>query len=101
MKKNVFTASLLICITFQILVPEIKAAEVCEWNFRSCPEDIHGQVITVPEKVIALSPNIRACNAVTQTVSADTPAIMFVIDNSGSMTAGMGRDGNDVSGDAR
>lgn len=101
MKKNVFTASLLICITFQILVPEIKAAEVCEWNFRSCPEDIHGQVITVPEKVIALSPNIRACNAVTQTVSADTPAIMFVIDNSGSMTAGggMGRGGNDVSGE--
>jgi hypothetical protein len=63
MKKNVFTASLLICIAFQILVPGIKAAEVCEWNFRSCPEDIHGQVITVPEKVIALSPNIRACNA--------------------------------------
>lgn len=101
MKKNVFTASLLICFAVQIFMPEIKAAEVCEWYFRSCPEDIHGQVITVPEKVIALSPNIRACNAVTQTVSADTPAIMFVIDNSGSMTTstGMGGSGNDVSGE--
>jgi len=96
MKKNVFTASLLICIAFQIFVPEIKAAEVCEWNFRSCPEDINGQVITVPEKVIALSPYIRACNAMTEMVSADTPAIMFVIDNSGSMTLG---DANDVGGE--
>lgn len=100
MKKNVFTASLLICITFQILVPEIKAAEVCEWNFRSCPEDIHGQVITVPEKVIALSPSIRACNATIQDVFADTAAIMFVIDNSSSMTSGGmgGARGNDVQG---
>ncbi len=98
MKKNVFTASLLICIAFQILVPGIKAAEVCEWNFRSCPEDIHGQVITVPERVIALSPNIRACNAETQMTSADTAAIMFIIDNSTSMSStGMGR-GNDVQG---
>jgi hypothetical protein len=98
MKKNVFTASLLICIAFQIFVPEIKAAEVCEWNFRSCPEDINGQVITVPEKVIALSPYIRACNAMTEMVSADTPAIMFVIDNSSSMIydyqTGVGNDAN-------
>jgi len=100
MKKNVFTTSLLICIAFQIFLPEMKAAEVCEWYFRSCPEDIDGLVITVPEKVIALSPNVRACNAVTQTMSADTPAVMFVIDNSSSMTSGMGMaGGNDVNGE--
>lgn len=96
MKKNVFTASLLICFAFQIFMPEIEAAEVCEWNFRSCPEDINDQVITVPDNVISLSPNVRACNAMTQTVSSDTPAIMFVIDNSGSMTQG---DANDVGGE--
>lgn len=96
MKKKVFTASLLICFAFQIFVPGVEAAEVCEWNFRSCPEDINGQVITVPNKVISLAPNIRACNVTTQTVSADTPAIMFVIDNSGSMTQG---DANDVGGE--
>lgn len=100
MKKNVFTASLLICIAFQIFVPGVEAAEVCEWNFRSCPEDLNGQVITVPDNVISLSPNVRACNAVTQLTSADTAAIMFVIDNSSSMTSGGmgGARGNDVQG---
>lgn len=97
MKKNVFTASLLICVAFQIVVPGIEAAEVCEWSFRSCPEAINNQLITVPDNVIALSPNIRACEAMTQSVSTDTPAIMFVIDNSGSMVSDAGG-GNDVDG---
>lgn len=98
MKKNVITASLLICTAFQIFLSEIDAAEVCEWNFRSCPEDINGQLITVPNKVISLAPNIRACETMTELISADTPAVMFVIDNSSSMSASGGGTGNDGQG---
>lgn len=96
MKKNEMSKTRLpIYFLILILISRINSAEVCEWILNTCPEGINNQVITVPSSVIALSPNIRACQTVEEFVSNDTPAIMFVIDDSRSM---VGFGGNDRSG---
>lgn len=103
MKKNEMSKTRLpIYFLILILISRINSAEVCEWILNTCPEGINNQIITVPSSVIALSPNIRACQTVEEFVSNDTPAIMFVIDDSRSMTnheyRGMYQDGNDPDG---
>jgi len=68
----------------------------CDLQFRICPEEFDGQVITVPPRVISLSANIRACDVeevFEGTESIGTPpAVMFVVDHTGSMTGNNGHD---------
>ncbi|MDG5815925.1 hypothetical protein QA601_12610 [Chitinispirillales bacterium ANBcel5] len=63
--------------------------EICELVFESCPENFHGDTIDVPASVVALSAGIQACDIlqVEEGMIRDTtpPAIMFIIDHSGSM----------------
>ncbi|MBD3320160.1 MAG: hypothetical protein GF350_03605 [Chitinivibrionales bacterium] len=82
-----------------LLVLPAYADQVCEFRLTECPEIYDGDTIVVPEYVIALSSNIRAClsSVVLQDTSDDsqTPSIMFAIDNSGSMSGSGSGDPND------
>jgi hypothetical protein len=78
-------------------------AEVCELSITTCPENLDGQTIEVSDKVVALQPRIRACNASTIiegiVQEQNPPSIVFVIDHSYSMM-GLGNTypGNDPFG---
>lgn len=102
MKKNVVKPVCFFAL-ITLLVSWVEGAQVCEWRLNTCPENINNKVIKVPSNVISLSSRINFCNPTEifeiSTVASDTPAIMFVIDNSTSMTrgTGVGR-GNDVDG---
>ena len=109
MKKNLLSRLQCARITFTALVlvisfSNLKSAEVCDWSINTCPENLDGQVITVPRSVVALSSNISTCDVANifegYVVISGTPAIMFVVDNSLSMTqgTGAGRNGNDREG---
>jgi len=77
-----------------------QAADICEISFTGCPENFNGQTINVPLDAVALSARIRAClysRMVDTSVAGGAPAIMFVIDNSGSMS-GLGSAPNDQMG---
>ena len=101
---NLFLCSL--CLIVLFFPPGVNSEEVCEWVLEGCPENLNGQIIQVPLKVTSVSPKIHACNA--EMVFEDVvrtggpPAIMFVVDHSGSMTrgggGGAGSTGNDVNG---
>ncbi len=73
--------------------------EFCEFHFTVCPRNFDGDTIQVPEKVIAMAPRIHTCEGWMNEEPSDTvpPSIMFVIDNSGSMS-GLGSDPNDRMG---
>lgn len=81
--------------------PTAAEEELCELRLTSCPEALDGDTIVVPEKVVGLTSEILACD-VTEgledlEISGGPPSIMFVIDNSGSMS-GLGSPPNDQMG---
>ncbi|MBD3346156.1 MAG: hypothetical protein GF401_13950 [Chitinivibrionales bacterium] len=79
-----------------------RAEQICEFRLTKCPETYDGDTIIVPEYVAALSSNIRACLSSVMFLDTSnqshTPSIMFVIDNSGSMTGVGADDANDQFG---
>jgi len=89
-------------IALMLSIPIIStySAQVCEFTFTDCPEEFNNDTIKVPESIIALSSEIKACGAVLNSLgdSSKLPSsIMFVIDHSGSMT-GQGSGPNDQMG---
>jgi hypothetical protein len=80
-----------------IATGSLFAEEKCELIINGCPDEINGDTIVVPDKVVKLSSVVRACKA-SQSIQAgagENLSIMFVIDNSGSM---IGDNGNDPDG---
>ncbi|MCL2688656.1 MAG: hypothetical protein FWE57_02255 [Chitinispirillia bacterium] len=74
-----------------------QTGQNCELVLSSCPEDFADSTIIVPPNVISISANIRACaiNEVftdTSRVGDTPPAIVFIIDHSGSMAGTSGHD---------
>ncbi len=69
-------------------------AEICEAVIETCPEDIEGDTITLPERVIALSSKIKVCEPtdVKEEILTDPPSIFFIIDHSSSMNTSQQRD---------
>jgi hypothetical protein len=70
--------------------------QYCEISFTGCPEDYDGRELVVPLNVVALSSQIRACG-ITDTITGQggggtPPAVVFVIDHSGSMAGTNGHD---------
>ncbi len=88
-----------IALLFAIGIWPVQADEQCEFSFTDCPENFHGDTIPVPENVIQLSANVKACPASMTTTGEElsAPSVVFVIDHSGSMT-GEGQGNNDVMG---
>lgn len=76
--------------------PVAVEKSLCELTFGECPEDHDGELLQVPLNVISLHAEVKHCNPqIETTVRIETPpAIMFVIDHSGSME--MTSAGNDV-----
>jgi len=67
------------------------AAPVCDLVFQACPGRFDGKTITVPEETIWISPTVAACDdtlEVRTPGAASPPSIVFIIDNSGSMSKG-------------
>ncbi|MCL2182440.1 MAG: hypothetical protein FWB85_03095 [Chitinispirillia bacterium] len=73
--------------------------QYCEVQFTGCPQDYDEKELVVPLEVVALSTRIQACGISAEVPSdaGDPPAIMFVIDHSGSMRSG-NNSGNDPNG---
>ena len=74
------------------------AGEVCELKFTDCAEQFNNDTIVVPQKVVALSSSITACNTTISDTTGTPPSIVFVIDNSGSMKGTAGTNANDGMG---
>ena len=74
-----------------------QVQELCEFIFTTCPKEFEGDTIRVPEKVIAMGSKVRSCEGYFSAEESGPPSIMFVIDNSGSMS-GLGSSMNDRMG---
>ncbi|MBD3347008.1 MAG: hypothetical protein GF401_18290, partial [Chitinivibrionales bacterium] len=72
--------------------------EWCEFIITECPLTFNGDTIDVPEKVIAMGPRVHGCEADSSTPAEGTPSIMFLVDNSGSMSGVGGSTANDRMG---
>ncbi len=86
---------LLFCILFHCL---IFSKEVSKFAYKGQPEDFNDSTITVPKDMVALS-EYQYVGTPTDTLvdPINSPAFMFVIDNSGSMSqllTGVDRKGN-------
>ena len=68
-----------------LLFASSQAGQVCELNFNACPSQLPKGTISVPLDVISLSARIPYCQETGKIAPTGAPAIMFVIDNSGSM----------------
>ncbi|MDR0306759.1 MAG: hypothetical protein LBI42_07970 [Chitinispirillales bacterium] len=78
---------------------QASGMQYCEVTLTGCPEEYDGKELVVPLDVIAVSTHIRACGIVDSITGSGgdgsgKPAVMFVIDNSGSMTGDNGHDRN-------
>ncbi|MDD5673446.1 MAG: FlgD immunoglobulin-like domain containing protein [Chitinivibrionales bacterium] len=78
-------------LVMAFLSVKLYALEQCNLTFTSCPENFIGDTIYVPQSVVALSGQVHACKSsslITNVTGASAvPSIVFVIDNSGSMTS--------------
>lgn len=77
-----------------------QAAPVCNLVFDKCPGNFTAGTITVPESVIWLDPVIPVCTENVQVVTGTRsapPSIVFIIDNSGSMSNGSDPNATDAN----
>jgi hypothetical protein len=70
------------------------AAERCVMTFSDCPENFNNKTILVPDKVVAIAPNVLACSDTAILTDKVTPSFLFIIDNSGSMSSTTDRNGS-------
>lgn len=74
---------------FPVLAAGAAAAgEVCDLVIETCPGKMAGSTVTVPMKVVSVSPRVPFCDEVIQKsvgAAARQISILFVIDESGSM----------------
>lgn len=71
-----------------MLAGAVHAAPICDLTLTACPKDLPKGTIQVPTDVISLDARVPACKefgSLTGT-TAQPASIMFVIDNSGSMS---------------
>jgi hypothetical protein len=69
----------------------VHSAQICNLVFAKCPGNFATATIDVPKNVIWLDPVIPVCSENVQVVTGSKPAspsIVFIIDNSGSMSSG-------------
>jgi hypothetical protein len=84
-QKILVVLGIMLCIGLQG-----NAAEVCEFSLKDCPESYHNQTINVPMNVVAMAKKFTTCEP-TKVIegvvdSSAPPAIVFIIDNSWSMS---------------
>jgi hypothetical protein len=89
---SVFTSRLMAVSAFcaAALMPA-RSAQICNLVFAKCPSNFTTSTIDVPKDVIWLDPVIPVCSENVQVVTGTNsppPSIMFIIDNSGSMSNG-------------
>jgi hypothetical protein len=105
-KWEITTVGLVIsaCITgLAAIFQPATGGEVCELVFTSCPENFNGDTINVSQDIIAVSKEILACEPSEVREGVDTtvidsggpPSVIFLIDNSGSMTGSSQQAGHD------
>ncbi|MDB5105998.1 MAG: hypothetical protein JWP91_3687 [Fibrobacteres bacterium] len=74
----------------------VNAAGNCEMVFQACPGSFGNTVLTVPKDVIWVNPVFPACQERIQVSvggPASPPSIVFIIDNSGSMSEDKDKEG--------
>lgn len=68
----------------------VRAAQVCDLTITACPKALPTGTLNVPLDVISLDARIPYCQETSIITSQIQPSIVFVIDNSGSMSMGFG-----------
>lgn len=95
-------AALIVNLLLFIVVGVFAADQRCDFRLATCPESFNGQSIYVPKKVTAFAPDFYVCKPtkVIENVGGKVqpPSIMFVIDNSTSMSGINNNNPNDSGG---
>ena|GEM_PF-1700638 len=73
----------------------LYAAQVCDLTLTACPKQLPAGAIQVPLDVISLDARIPYCRETGVITSQVQPSIVFIIDNSGSMSMGDYADANE------
>ena len=84
-------------LTLAVAGQAVAADQICNLAVQVCPKTLEGATINVPEDVIWLEPKLPFCPEQVQVQTGATsppPSIVFIIDNSGSMSDNSGS-GND------
>ena len=87
---------LTIGLTIGLSASPVRAAGNCEMVFQACPGSFGNAVLTVPKDVIWVNPVFPACQEQIQVSvggPATPPSIVFIIDNSGSMSEDKDKEG--------
>lgn len=71
-----------------LLVGALQAAQVCDLTLTACPKALPAGTLTVPMDVISLDARVPVCQESGVITSQVQPSIVFIIDNSGSMSMG-------------
>jgi hypothetical protein len=66
----------------------LQAAQVCDLTLTACPKQLPTGTLTVPMDVISLDARIPSCKETGVITATVKPSIVFIIDNSGSMSMG-------------
>ncbi len=66
----------------------LQAAQVCDLTLTACPKALPTGTLSVPMDVISLDARIPVCQESGVITSQVQPSIVFIIDNSGSMSMG-------------
>lgn len=83
-------------LTIGLSASVARAAGNCEMVFQACPGSFGNAVLTVPKDVIWVNPVFPACQEQIQVSvggPASPPSIVFIIDNSGSMSEDKDKEG--------
>jgi hypothetical protein len=96
--KSRYIAVSAFCGMLALMAGNAGGAQICNLVFAKCPSNFAASTINVPQNVIWLDPVIPVCaeNIQIQTgTNSPPPSIMFIIDNSGSMSSDKEPGGND------
>lgn len=80
---------ILLAVGLGMSLVQVRAAGNCEMVFQACPGSFGSAELTVPKDVIWVNPVFPACQELIKVsvgVPASPPSIVFIIDNSGSMS---------------
>jgi hypothetical protein len=80
----VFIYSSLIFLQF-VIVSLAFPEEVSKFGYQGIPEDLNNKTILFPDGVVAMNEHVRVMNSLDSSSQQGASAVMFVIDNSGSM----------------
>lgn len=76
------------CVLPLVFSAALHAAQICDLTLTACPKQLPSGTLQVPLDVISLDTRLPFCQETGIITSQVQPSIVFIIDNSGSMSMG-------------